>query len=129
MPEEIRIPEDSLAGFSQQARKRLREATAEYATDLIEEANRIEAGRNSTNGSPEVTRGMIDDARILLRRGLGAPKKGRGIKILRVSAAVLPLFVGILYDRSELQNGSYMLLFILALAAAIVVVTISVLRE
>lgn len=126
---DIQIPENDLNGFSDEARDHLKKATADYATDLIEEANRIETGRNSTGGSPEVTRGMVDDAKVLLRRGLGAPKKSMGIRILRVIAAVLSLGVGIMYDKTSLQNGGYMLLFILVFASAILTVTISTLKE
>lgn len=129
MSVEIQIPEDGLTGFSQQARERLKEATAEYATDLIEEANRIEAGRNSTSGPPEVTRGMVDDARVLLRRGLNVARKDWGSKTLRVVAAVLSLCVGVMYDKDALQDSGYLLLFILLVAAAILAVTISTLRE
>jgi hypothetical protein len=129
MPLDIRIPDDDLTGFSDQAKERLKEATSEYVTDLIEEANRIEAGRNPTSGPPEVTRGMVNDAKVLLRRGLGAPKKSWGPRILRVFAAVLSLCVGIMYDETKLQSGGYMLLFILAVTAAILAVTISTLKE
>ena len=129
MPVDIQIVDDDLKGFSGEARDHLKKATAEYATDLIEEANRIEAGRNSTGGPPEVTRGMVNDAKVLLRRGLGAPKKSWGLRILRVIAAVLSLGVGVMYDETKLQSGGYMLLFILAIAAAILTVTISTIKE
>ncbi|MGJ8698242.1 MAG: hypothetical protein ACSHYF_18115 [Verrucomicrobiaceae bacterium] len=108
---------------------KLKGATAEYATDLIEEANRIETGRNSAGGTPEVTRGMVNDAKVLLRRGLGVPKKSMGVKILRVIAAVLSLAVGIMYDETKLQSGGYMALFVLVVAAAILTVTISTIKE
>lgn len=125
----IDIPEDNLTGFSQQARLRLKEATAEYATELIEEANRIEAGRNSTRGPPEVTRGMVDDAGLLLRRGLSAQRKGWKSKITRIVAVVLSLCVGILYNDAALQNSAYLLIFVLLVAAAILAATISTLIE
>ena len=126
---DIQIPENDLAGFSEQAQGRLKEATTKYATDLIEEANRIETGRNSTSGPPEVTRGMVNDAEVLLRRGLSAPKKSWFTRILRVIAAVLSLGVGIMYDGNALQDSGYLLLFIVLVAAAIFAVTMSTLRE
>lgn len=129
MPLEIQIPDDDLKGFSDEARDHVKAATVEYVTDLIEEANRIEAGRNSTGGPPEVTRGMVHDAGVLLRRGLGTPRKSWGLRILRVISAVLSLFVGIMYDAEKLQSGGYMLMFILAVAATILAVTISTLKE
>ena len=126
---DIRIPKDNLTGFSEQAQERLSAATTKYATDLIEEANRIETGRNSTSGPPEVTRGMVNDADVLLRGGLSTPKKSRISRILRVIAAVLSLGVGVMYDGTRLQDSGYMLLFILLLAVAIIAVTMSTLWE
>lgn len=78
MPFAIQIPNNNLIGFSEEARELLKSATADFAIDLIEEANRIEAGRNSTDGPPEVTGGMVNDANLLLRRGLSVPKKACG---------------------------------------------------
>lgn len=130
MPLDIQIADDDLKGFSAQARDRLKGAMTEFATDLIEEANRIEAGRNATSGTPEVTRGMVNDAKVSLRRGLGTPRKNWGLRILRVVAAVLSLCVGFMYDQTNLQqSGGYMLLFILAVSAAILTVTITTLKE
>lgn len=129
MPLDIQIPDDDLKGFTHEAQDHLKRATGEYATDLIEEANRIEAGRNSTGGPPEVTRGMVNDAKVLLRRGLGAPKKSWGLRMSRVVAAVLSLCAGIMYDVTKLQNGWYMTFFILVVTGAILMVTISTLKE
>ena len=129
MSVEVRVPEEELTGFSDQARTLLKEATAEFATDLIVEANRIETGQNSAAGPPEVTRGMVDSAIIVVRRGLGVPKKNWKTKVLRVLAAVLPLGVGVMYDKEALQGGIYLLLFITLIAAAILAVTISTTSE
>jgi len=129
MPVDIQIADEDLSGFSNPAKGKLKEAVADYASDLIDEANRIEAGRNSTGGNPEITQGMVNDAKILLRRGLGAPKTKVWSKIWRVAAAVLSLAAGFLYDKEELQDGGYMLLFILVVATAILAVTISTLKD
>jgi hypothetical protein len=130
MPLDVQISDDDLKGFSPQARENLKEAITDYATELIEEANRLEADRNATSGTPEVTRGMVTDANVSLRRGLGTPKKSWGLRVLRVVAAVLSLSVGFMYDQSKLQqSGGYLLLFILAVAAAILTVTITTLKE
>ena len=129
MSVEIKIPEKDLSGFSEQARQRLKEAVAEYASDLIEETNRIEAGRNSTTGPPEVTRGMVNDAKLLLRRGLGTPRKSWKSKLLRIAAAVLMLLVGLIYDPSKFQDTLYLLMFIVVLTAAIFFLILSTLQK
>jgi len=129
MPIDIQIPDDDLIGFSDQAQANLKDAITEYSSELIEEANRLEAGRNPTSGTPEVTRGMVNDAKVFLRRGLGSPKKNWGVRILRILAAVLSLVVGFMYDETKLLDSVYMLFFILIVAATILAVTISTLKE
>jgi len=129
MPIEIQIQDKDVSGFNLQAKAKLEESVNEFVSDLIEEANRIESGRNSTSGSPEITSSMVNDARVLIRRGLAQPKKGMGLKILRISSAVLSLAVGIMYDSTKLQDRGYMLLFILVIAAAILSVTIATIKE
>ncbi|MBK9515094.1 MAG: hypothetical protein IPO05_16035 [Flavobacteriales bacterium] len=129
MPLNLQIPDQDLTGFSGNAKDRLSEVTLKYASDVIEEANRIEAGRKATQGTPEVTRSMVDDAQEVLRRGLRPHHSNTWMKVLRVVAAVLALVVGIMYDKTRLQDGVYMSLFILLIAATIITVTISTLKE
>jgi hypothetical protein len=129
MPITIRIPDGDLRGFSGAARQSLQRAVTSYSGEVIEEANRIEAGRGSAGAAPEVTRGMVDDAVVVYRRGLGVPKRSIGVKFLRVAAPILSLFVGILWDTAKLQTGNYIFLFVIVLAAAIIAVTLSALKE
>lgn len=129
MPIDIQISDSDLNGFSDQAKATLKEAILEYSSQMIEEANRLEAGRNSTNGPPEVTRGMVSDAKIFLQRGMGSPKRNLGLKMLRIIAAVLSLAVGFMYNDTKLQNSEYLLIFIIVIAVTIFVVTISTLKE
>lgn len=126
---EIQISEDDLKGFNDKAKDKLSEAATEFIGDLIEESNRLESSRNTTGDDPEITSSMVNDARVLIRRGLAQPKKGIGLKIFRVAAAVLSLLVGVLYDSTKLQSGGYMLLFIGVITAAILTVTISTIKE
>ncbi len=126
---EITILEKDLKGFNEKAKEKLIEASKEFISDLIEESNRIESARNSTSNDPEVTSSMVNDAKVLIRRGIYKPKINIGVKLLRVAAAVFPLLVGILYDSTRLQNSGYMLLFIIVITTAILIVTISIIKE
>jgi len=56
---QIDIDDATLAGFNTPARTELKKATLQFADDLLAEANRIEASRNPTAGTPQVTSGMI----------------------------------------------------------------------
>lgn len=126
---DIEISDNDLKGFNNQAKAKLSEAATEFIGDLIEESNRLESTRNTTGSDPEITSSMVNDARVLIRRGLAQPKKGMGLKILRIAAAVLSLLVGVLYDSEKLQSGGYMLLFIGVITSAILTVTISTIKE
>ena len=125
----IQIPKDRLTGFSGHARKHLEAAVNRYATDLIDEANRIEAGRNLTSSPPEVVRRMVEDAEELLRRGLGTPKSNWKSKVLRIVASALLLLVGIMYDADTLQDEGDLQVFVFVVAFTIIVATISIIKE
>lgn len=129
MPINIKIQDSDVAGFNDQAQDGLKAATSEFISDMIDEANRIESGRNNTQGPPQITSSMVNDAKVLIRRGLATPKKSIGSRILRIFAAVLSLVVGIMYDKTKLQDDIYLLFFILIMAVTIICVTISTIKE
>ncbi len=126
---QIDIDEATLAGFNPPARSELKKAAVQFTNDLLAEANRIEASRNPAAGAPEVTSGMVIEATLLVRRGLAQPRQKLRLKVLRVAAAILSLAVGFTYDAAKLQDKTYMLVFILVVALAILAVTISTMME
>lgn len=126
---QISIDDKTLAGFNDPAKVELTKAATEFIEDLVKESNRIEATRNPSSGNPQVTSGMVTDAAVLVRRGLAQPKKKIGIKLLRIIAAVLSLAVGFTYDAAKLQDKTYMLIFVVTVAVAILAVTISTIME
>lgn len=126
---QIDIDESSLSGFNNPAKAELKKTMLKFADDLLEESFRIEAAHNSASGDPQVTSSMVADAAILLRRGLAQPKKKLWNKVLRVVAAVLSLAVGFTYDAAKLQDKTYMLVFVIVVALAIIAVTISTMTE
>jgi len=125
----IEVLDSELRGFNSQSRDELKANADRYISEVIREANRIEASRNTTNGDPEVTSTMVSEADMLLRRNHLKPRKSKWYAFTRVLAAVLSLIVGFLYDSTKLQDTLYMLIFILVVAAAIFAVTISALQE
>ena len=129
MPVDVVVSDSELVGFSEHAKSHLKVAMTRYAGELIAEANRVESDRNRTNGTPEITQGMVDDADIVMRRGIRGAKTSIWIKVLRIVSAVLALAVGVMYNQNQMQNGIYLLVFIITVAAAILALTISTLRE
>jgi len=126
---QININDGDLNGFNTKAKDKLIESTTEFINNLIEESNRLEASHNNTSNEPEITSSMVNDACVLLRRGLSQPRKNIGIKILRILSAILSMLVGFLYDPIKLQNGAYMFVFIFIITIAIIIVTISTIKE
>lgn len=126
---QISIDDKALTGFNDPAKAELTKAANDFIEDLVKESNRIEATRNPASGNPQVTSSMVTDAAVLVRRGLAQPKKKLGGKIVRILAAVLSLAVGFTYDAAKLQDKTYMLVFIVVVALAILAATISVILE
>lgn len=128
MPVQVTIEDADLAGFSDAAKARLSDAAHEYVGSIIEEANRIEVSRNS-HGPSEITHGMVTDAVIVNRRGLGIRQTNGLSKVLRIVSAVSCLIVGVMYDVSDLQDKVYLASFIVLIAVAILTMTVSILKE
>ncbi|AVR97890.1 hypothetical protein [Pseudoduganella armeniaca] len=126
---QIEIDDTTLTGFNVPAKAEVKKATLQFATDVIAEANRIEGSRNPQAGPPEVISGMVVEATLLVRRGLNQPRKKYGVKLIRICAAVLSLVVGFCYDATKLQDKTYMMIFVLMVALAIVSVTIATIKE
>lgn len=126
---QIDIDDKTIAGFNDPAKAELKKAGLEFLEELVRESNRIEASRNPSSGTPQVTSSIVIDAAVLIRRGLSQPKKRIGSKLLRIAAAVLSLVVGFAYDATKLQDKTYMLIFVIVVALAIIAVTISTIME
>lgn len=126
---QIEVDDKTLAGFNDPAKAELKKSGVEFLEELVKESNRIEASRNPSSGNPQITSSMVGDAAVLIRRGLSQPKKRIGSKLLRVVAAILSLAVGFTYDATKLQDKTYMLVFVIVVAAAIIAVTVSIIME
>src|SRR5437016_2931687 len=129
MPIEITIPDAALTGFNAQAQTKLHSVVKEFVDDLIDESNRIEAGQNTTEGAPEITSSMVSDARVFVRSGSTPRKESFGRRLVRILAPVLTLVVGVMYDKQSLQQGVYMAVFVIFIAAAILCTTLSALQD
>ncbi|MCD2165679.1 hypothetical protein [Comamonas koreensis] len=126
---QIDVEDKKLVGFNDPARHALTKSIGEFIDDLVKEANRIEATHNPSSGAPQITSSMVGDAAVLIRRGLARPKRKIGAKVLRIVAAVLSMAVGFSYDAAKLQDKTYMLIFVVVVALAILAVTISTIME
>ena len=123
-------PDDlDLSGFTEHAENHLKEKLDSYASDLVDESNKIEAGSNSTDKPTEVTTRMVEQASILLRGGMPTSSKSWWDIFIEVLASILPFTLGLMYNSEMLKKEWYMFLFILVLVITVVSVTTSVIKN
>lgn len=129
MPINININDADLAGFNEQAKQELKASIETFSDDLISEANRIESSVNSTSQGPEITSSIVRDAKVLIRHKISKPKRNIWSIILKIGASVLSLIAGIMYQKEKLQDTTYLVIYIIVIAFAILLTTITVIKE
>lgn len=129
MPIDIKIPDKDLEGFNTQAKEELTKSINEFTKDLISESNRIEASVNSTAKGPEITSSIVADAQVLIRHKISKPKKSFWKVVLKIGASVASLLAGVMYQKDKLQESGYLVLYIIVIAVAILLTTITVIKE
>lgn len=129
MPINIDINDSDLAGFNDQAKQELKTSIETFSDDLIAEANRIESSVNSTSQGPEITSSIVRDAKVLIRHKISKPKRNTLSILLKIGASVLSLVAGIMYQKEKLQDTTYLVFYIIVIALAILLTTISVIKE
>lgn len=129
MPIEIVIEDADLAGFSAPAKEGVKRAGEEFIKHVINEANRLESAQNVGGGPVEITNAMVDNAALIQRHAIGVKKTATGIKVLRITSAVISLIVGFMYDEIKLQDAGYLAIFVIFIAGAILTTTLATLKE
>jgi hypothetical protein len=129
MPISIDINDSDLAGFNDQAKQELKTSVETFSDDLIAEANRIESSINSTSQGPEITSSIVRDAKVLIRHKISKPKRNIYSVILKIGASVLSLVAGIMYQKEKLQDATYLVFYIIIIAIAILLTTLTVIKE
>lgn len=129
MPINIDISDSDLAGFNDQAKQELKASVETFSDDLIAEANRIESSVNSTSQGPEITSSIVRDAKVLIRHKISKPKKNIWSILLKIGASVLSLVAGIMYQKEKLQDTTYLVFYIIIIAIAILLTTLTVIKE
>ena len=129
MPLTIIIPDINLQGFNDQAKNELKKNIEGFSDDLIAESNRIEASHNTTSNGPEITSSIVADAQVIIRHKISKPKKDIGRVVLKVAASVSSLAAGIMYQKEKMQETAYLVGYIIVIAIAIVLTTITIIKE
>lgn len=129
MPLTIIIEDSDLTGLSPHAQTQLKSTVEQYSTDLLSEANRIEAASRAGSLPPEVSAQMIHDAATYVRKGMVARASSPWAKGLRAFSALLSLLLGLAWDQDSLQSGSYLIWFGVLLAVTLITTTIVSLKD
>jgi len=119
---EINIPEDKESYLSEQAKEEFSGSLQSYATDLFDEASRLETASRVSEGEPEITRTMIKDAALYLKKYTHNSKpKSWWFTLLQLVSTLSTLFTGGLFNIDKFKNDStYLIIFLLVLTVTIV---------
>jgi hypothetical protein len=129
MPVRTEISDSSLDGFSMPARQQLESSLLEFATDVISEANRIEATIRPVSAPPDVSAQMVRDACSYVRK-MPIIKKTSGItKLGRALSAVLGILLGLFWDKSSLDSSTYLIQFAVLFAFTLIITTAVTLKD
>ncbi|HEY0490832.1 MAG TPA: hypothetical protein VGD30_15080 [Telluria sp.] len=126
---QIEISDSALTGFNDLAKLELSQSTRVFAEDVVNETIRIEASRNSSGDTRQITSSMVADAAMSIRYHLTRPKQKFGVKLVRMGAALMSMVVGFVYDATRLQDEFYMVMFLILVAIAIFFVILSTMLE
>ena len=129
MPIEIQVEDADLEGLSDPAKDSLKSEGEQYIKKVIQEANRLESSQKSGSGPVEITKAMIDKAAFIQKHSIGNSRTPLLIKFLRIASAVLSLIVGIIFDATKLQNDTYLIVFGIIFALAILTTTLATLKD
>lgn len=111
---EIRISEDKVGYLSPQAKDEFIDSLKAYASDLIDEANRLEAATSTSKDQPEITRTIIKDATLYLKKYTPKNKpQSWGFTILQILSALFTLFTGGLFEVEKFKTDTTHLTFFL----------------
>lgn len=117
---DIKIPDNHLTYLSNHAKDELVTTVTAYTEDLISEASRLEAASRNDSGKPEITRTMIADASLILKKYPAQKKKTWGNWVNQIISIFSTLFAGALFNIDKFQLDSTRLVaFLIVLAIAI----------
>jgi hypothetical protein len=126
MPLSIEIPDEKTKNLNKEAHKALKSALELLATNVIEEAGRLEAAINTNGNQPQIVSSHIEDAVFLIKKGYIKQRKSRWLKFWQLVAVLSTFISGLIFDYEEVRtNSTLFIAFIIlcgfALLSAIIV--------
>jgi hypothetical protein len=116
---EVTIADEKVKNFTASAHDVEIEAIKTYATQVADEANRIEESRRNSTSSPEITGAMVRDS-VFMLQNIGPRRKTTvGKTSLRVISYFTTLLTGGLFNIDKFSSTKYMLIFLSVFTACI----------
>ena len=126
---EIEISDDKLQNLSPTAKNEIGKVSKSYIEEVLDEASRIEESRRTTNGNPEITAAIINDA-VVFAKNYGIRKKKPKKQIfMQILAFVASTFTGGLFDTDKFKDTGYVILFLLIFLVAVVATVYLILND
>ena len=123
------MAQNPLPTLNAPAQTALKQAVDAFSDDVLAEAGRLEANLNTSGKDPEITSSMVLDAALFVRRGFARPKKGMGLRVAQILAAVGGFITGLLADADKLKDTSTLVTFSGLLVVTITALVIAILKE
>lgn len=126
----VDIPDDKLKGFSSPAKEQLKLSTLKYSRRVIDEANRIEAGRKPDLSTTEITKAIVSHAAGAIDNGFLPLKQSLPQKIIKLMAVVLTIVCGFLFQLEWLKDSpKYVIFVVLMFGITVAVNAIVIMKE
>lgn len=126
---QVDIADKEIQYLNSPAQQELKKNIDKYVDQLLEEASRLEAVQRTTDGEPQITSSMVNDAAHLISRGYRKQRKPGWLTACQVVAMLSTLFTGLLFDFDRLKAPSILIGFVLLLAAAIIFNVVVLMRD
>lgn len=112
------VNDDQISDFTEQAKTELLSVIEKKAVEIIDEANRLEEARRTSNAK-EITATTIQDAYSFTNRFSNNLKTPKHIKWIQALTTVSSIITGGLFDIEKMKDTYYLIIFLVVLAIAI----------
>jgi hypothetical protein len=115
----IEIQDEKLGNLSHSAKGELQKISQKYLDEILDEASRLEASRNTTS-TPEITASIINDA-VVFAKKYRTFNRNVGKRIFGQSLAfILTILTGGLFKTEEFDTTWYVIVFLVVFLLAII---------
>jgi len=116
-----------LGHLNDAARAKFEASVQKFASDLLDEAERLEAGTSTAGGAPEITSSIVDDANLLVRRAYRRPPRSMVATCAQIWTGAALIVVGV--ATNHLDKGWGQIVFAISVAAAMIGTLVFLLKE